>query len=309
MLESNGLMPDRVAEIGYGLGVAVAIASFGRGVALGLFAPGEPGRRLIVCSEAEARVLADHLIWGARLLAIAVFFNVMHKGISAPISLTVATSALLALAVGLLAIHLLLRFPQGDGEAEGGSAASRWLRVLAWVFIAAVTVALITGYIGFAAFLAGRVLVVLALFGALYDRHRLRRRAVQRGADRRDRDAAVPSPRCSDISPRGLELAGTLISALFASSSSCWPSSRCSASGASSPPTCSACCRRRRSASRIGDVTISITAILTRDRDLAGRHPGDARRAALARNAASCRAPGSIPACSIRSRPCSATPC
>jgi potassium-dependent mechanosensitive channel len=49
VLDSHGLVPPRVAEVGFGLVVAVAIASFGRGVAIGLFAPDKPDRRLLRC--------------------------------------------------------------------------------------------------------------------------------------------------------------------------------------------------------------------------------------------------------------------
>ena len=47
MLDGFGLMPARIMEIGLGLIAATAIASFGRGVGVGLFAPDEPGRRLL----------------------------------------------------------------------------------------------------------------------------------------------------------------------------------------------------------------------------------------------------------------------
>ena len=168
VFDSNGLLPDRVEEVGFGLVIAVAIGGFGRGVAIGLFAPTNPDRRLIRCDDAEAGVLADHLVWGAGILGAAVFFNLIHKGFSAPISLTVATSALLAVAFGLMALHLLLRFPKPADAIEGQSTRLAWLRILAWVFVAALSISLVTGYIGFAAFLAGRLLVVLAMLGALY---------------------------------------------------------------------------------------------------------------------------------------------
>lgn len=210
-LANNGLMPARIAEIGFGLAIAVAIACFGRGAALGLFAPGEPGRRQVQWREAEARFLSDHLIWGARLLAIAVFVNVLHKSVSAPISLTVATSALLSLVIGLLVLHLLLRFPHAAPAERSTSLA--WMRVLAWIFIATVAVSLVTGYISFAAFLAGRVLVVLALFSALYIALTFIDALfsdVLTGETERGRAVAA----LFGVSPRTLELVGTLLSAL-----------------------------------------------------------------------------------------------
>lgn len=259
VLTSNGLMPARIAEIGYGLGVAAAIAGFGRGVALGLFAPGAPDRRLIHCGEPEAQTLAVHLIWGGRLLGLAVFFNVVHKGISAPISLTVATSALLAVAIELVAFHLLLRFPRGDGQAGVRLA---WLRAFAWLFVAAVTVALITGYIGFAAFLAGRVLVVLALLGALSIAIAFVDAVfgeVLTAETERGRAVAA----LLGITPRGMELTGTLLSALlqivlvllaFVPVLGQWGIFAADVFGV---------VQEAASGLRIGDVTISVSTILT----------------------------------------------
>jgi small-conductance mechanosensitive channel len=214
LLDNHGLTPSRIADLGFGLGVSLAIAGFGRGVAVGLFAPGNPGRRLLKCGEDEAHVLAGHLVWGARLLAFVVFLNLVHKGFSAPISLTVATSALLAIAIGFLSLHLLMRFPRQADEGETLSTRLAWLRMLAWLLIAALSVALITGYIGFAAFLAGRLLVALAMIGALYIAVTVVDALfceVLTGDTTIGRSLAA----MLGISTRALELVGTLLSALI----------------------------------------------------------------------------------------------
>ena len=49
ILEGFDLMPARIMEIGLGLVVATAIASFCRGVGVGLFAPDEPGGGCFRC--------------------------------------------------------------------------------------------------------------------------------------------------------------------------------------------------------------------------------------------------------------------
>jgi small-conductance mechanosensitive channel len=165
VLDSHGLTPPRIVHLGFGFAVAVAITGFNRGVALGLFAPGKPNRRLLRYGEDEARILGSHLAWGGRLLALVVFVNVVHKDFAAPVSLTVATSALLAVALSLLTLHLLLRLPRG---ADGEAARLDWLRVPGWLLIAMLVGALLTGYIGLAAYVAGRVLVAVAMIGATY---------------------------------------------------------------------------------------------------------------------------------------------
>jgi potassium-dependent mechanosensitive channel len=213
LLDSHGLMPPRVADLGFGLGVAVAIAGFGRGVAFGLFAPGQSGRRLLACSEAEAGVLVAHLVWGARLLAFVVFLNLVHKGFSAPISLTVATSALLAVGLGLLSLHLLIRVPRDAGDGGTWAVRLAWLRMLIWVVIVAMSASLVTGYIGFAAFLAGRLLVVLAMLGSLYIAIAF---VDALFCEVLTGDTAIGRSLANmlGVSTRALELVGTLLSAL-----------------------------------------------------------------------------------------------
>jgi small-conductance mechanosensitive channel len=211
VLDSHGLTPPRIVHLGFGFAVAVAITGFSRGVALGLFATGKPNRRLIRCGEEEAYILGSHLVWGGRLLAIVVFVNVVHKEFAAPVSLTVATSALLAVALSLLTLHLLRRLPRA---ADGETGRLDWLRVPAWLLIAMLIGALLTGYIGMAAYVAGRVLVAVAMIGAAYigitfvdalfcD--------VLTGDTQTGRTLAATL----GISPRALELMGTLASALI----------------------------------------------------------------------------------------------
>ena len=51
VLEAFQLLPDRWVEIAYGLGIAVAIAAFGRAIASGVFAPDAPWRRLVALDD------------------------------------------------------------------------------------------------------------------------------------------------------------------------------------------------------------------------------------------------------------------
>src|SRR5262249_20051427 len=58
----------RMIEISYGFVAGVVIAAFGRAVALGVFAPDAPRRRLIAVDDVTVRSLASHLVWGTRAL-------------------------------------------------------------------------------------------------------------------------------------------------------------------------------------------------------------------------------------------------
>ncbi|MDQ2081809.1 DUF3772 domain-containing protein [Xanthobacteraceae bacterium Astr-EGSB] len=211
VLDSHGLTPPRIVHLGFAFAVAVAITGFSRGVAYGLFAPGKPNRRLLRYGEDEARILGSHLVWGGRLLALVVFVNAVHKEFAAPVSLTVATSALLAVALSLLTLHLLRRLPRA---VDGETARLDWLRVPGWLLIAMLVGALLTGYIGMAAYVAGRVLVAVAMIGAAYIAVTFVDALfcdVLTGDTQAGRSLAA----ALGISLRALELIGTLASALI----------------------------------------------------------------------------------------------
>jgi small-conductance mechanosensitive channel len=211
--DGNGLMPAEIGQLGLGFVVAVAVACFGRGIALAVLAPSDPERRLVVASDARAHLMANFLSWSGVALGATIFLNLLHKSVAAPLSATVATSALLSLAVGFLTLHMLIRMQPGEtADVPGGKLDAPILRFLAWIFVATLAVSLVTGLIGFAAFLAGRTLVLLAMLAtyqlcanfvdALFA-------DVVTAQTARGRHLA----NVVGVSPRGLELAGTLIAA------------------------------------------------------------------------------------------------
>jgi len=126
--------------------------------------------------------------------------------------MTVATSALMSLAIAGVAIHQLARFPQADPDGASASIRLPGLRVVLWLFVAAILIALTAGYIGFASFLAARFIALLATLCALY--------VVLVWVDALftevltgDTEQGRAIARLFGITPRGLELAGTLLSA------------------------------------------------------------------------------------------------
>jgi small-conductance mechanosensitive channel len=204
--QSLGVVSVPLASVGYGLAIALAVARFGRGAALALFAPGEPARRLIELHEDEAAALARHLTWAARLLGVGVFCNAVLRATGAPLALAVALNALVSLAVAAIVAHLLARFPEREASIRVPG-----LRVVLWLFVATVLVALAAGYIGFAAFVAGRVMAVFALACALYVVLALID-ALFSELLTGDTAAGRRIAAMFGISPRGLELSGTLLS-------------------------------------------------------------------------------------------------
>jgi len=155
----------RTIEISYGFIAGVVIAAFGRAVALGVFAPDAPHRRLIALDDLTARSLANHLIWGTRALGALLLVLAVHKALAAPAAMTVATNMLFALVTSILLLHLLLSRRYGG---ENTLPLARWLRGLGWLVAGVIAIALIAGYPTFAAFVAARVISVSALLGGLY---------------------------------------------------------------------------------------------------------------------------------------------
>ena len=155
----------RTIEISYGFIAGVVIAAFGRAVALGVFAPDAPQRRLIALDDRTARSLANHLIWGTRALGVLLLVLAIHKALAAPAAMTVATNMLFALVSGVLLLHLLLSH-RYSGEKTPPIA--RWLRGLGWLVAGVIAIALVAGYPTLAAFVAARVISVSALLGGLY---------------------------------------------------------------------------------------------------------------------------------------------
>jgi small-conductance mechanosensitive channel len=154
-------------EISYGFVAGVVIAAFGRAVALGVFAPDAPRRRLIAVDDLTARSLASSLVWGTRALGALVLALAVHKALAAPAAMTVATNMLFALVTGALLLHLLLSHRHGAAKQKTPRLAW-WLRGLGWLVLAVIAIALLAGYPTFAAFVAARVISISAILGGLY---------------------------------------------------------------------------------------------------------------------------------------------
>jgi potassium-dependent mechanosensitive channel len=212
-LDAYALLPQTIRQIAIGLAVAVAVASFGRGVALGVLAPDAPARRLPPLDDATARQLYRHVVWAVRALGAAVFLNAVHRQVVAPLSLTVATSALLALAVAALLVHLLRALRR---QLEPGAVARRvpGLMAVGWIAAALILGALASGYIGFATFLAERLIVAAVVFAAAYltlvfvD-------ALFAEILVADRPAGRAVAATLGLRPQTVELAGTIVSAVL----------------------------------------------------------------------------------------------
>jgi potassium-dependent mechanosensitive channel len=169
VLHALGLWPDRFEELGAGLVAATVAAAFGRGVARGLLAPDRPERRLIAVHDVAVPCFHDYLVWSTRAVGVIILLQSVHKILLTPSAIILATHALFALAVAGL-LWRLIRCVLRAKEQAGGEmvAPAPWLRLFVWLIIGLIVAALVGGYVAFAAFVALRVVVAVAVIGLLY---------------------------------------------------------------------------------------------------------------------------------------------
>jgi potassium-dependent mechanosensitive channel len=168
ILKVLGLLTDRTEQVAQAMVVGIAAAAVGRGVAMGLFAPGQPDRRLALVDDLAATILYRFLVWASVALALTISLQAIHKAAFAPLLVTVATNALFAAVTAALLALLVARLGRLKREQSVGLIAVQWLHPLALVMASLISAALLVGFASFAAFLSLRVIVAAVVFGALY---------------------------------------------------------------------------------------------------------------------------------------------
>ncbi|MDQ0511490.1 DUF3772 domain-containing protein [Ancylobacter amanitiformis] len=201
LLNAFDLVPPRVVEISQGVLIAVCILAVGRGLLAGALAPMSPRRRVVPVSDEMARLIYRNAALGLWIVATAVVLSTIHRALVAPVPLTVATAAGMALALVLVAGRTMRALgeladgpdadegdeakgdtrteakPEAKGEArsetksDGGGPSQtmlQWIRFPFWVLNASIVAALVAGYVSVASYLASRSLFAVVLAGALY---------------------------------------------------------------------------------------------------------------------------------------------
>src|SRR5262249_21620204 len=128
----------------------------------------EPARRLVQEDDATALCFYNHLVWSTRALGVLVVSQVVHKTLLALIIITVATNAAFAAVTAGFLTHLVIRLGQIKKDRGEALIAASWAHPLGLLMAVLISLALVAGYAGLAAFMALRVIVAAAVFGALY---------------------------------------------------------------------------------------------------------------------------------------------
>jgi hypothetical protein len=155
----------RMLEVSSAVMAAVVVAAFGHGVALGLFAPDAPQRRLIRFDDATARLLAGTLAWAMWAVGLLILLRAVHNALTPPAALVVVTNGVFVLGVGVLLVRALWSCHRAVAAAPP---LARWLVRCGWVMVAAIVIALIAGDAARAAAVVAGVMSVVAVSGTLY---------------------------------------------------------------------------------------------------------------------------------------------
>lgn len=165
LLHQFDLIPPDFARLTASLIIGVGIAALARAAATAVMAPDDPARRLVSFDDATAKWLFAHLTWGGRLFGAFIALRAFDRTIGVPASIEDATQMVFAAVIAVLMVHLLTGRREQDGEEARHIPG---VRLLAWIVIAAIAIALLAGYAGFAAFIAGRVVFTITLVATLY---------------------------------------------------------------------------------------------------------------------------------------------
>jgi len=147
--------------------VGVAIAALARAAALSVLAPDSPQRRLVSFDDATAQWLSSHLVWGGRLFGAQIVLRAINRTIDPAQVIEDAIRMLLAGAIAALLVHLLVGRREIDAE-ETPARSVPGMRLLAWIVVATIALALLAGYASLASFIGGRVVFTVTLIATLY---------------------------------------------------------------------------------------------------------------------------------------------
>lgn len=209
-LSAFELLTEGVSRIAYGLLAATLLASTARGLAQAVLAPHDPRLRLPQLGNEPAHRLCALISNIALVTAAVLFINVIHRTLSAPAAMTVFTSAIFGLVVASLIAHSLLTHRSQSAAGGDMEDLPPWIRLAGWSATAVILIALFTGFIRFAAFVADRLAMAGVVLTALYLGLALIDALMGRGlAEESGRRRAVAST--LGVKPKTLDLIATLV--------------------------------------------------------------------------------------------------
>ena len=175
ILDSFDILIPRLQPVNHGIFEAVSRISLTFAMARALLAPRRPNWRLLDLASTTAVRLAQLAVLVAVIVSASKILEAVDDVIAATLSLSVATRASGALAVALVMAASIRRIvPQGneinDKTLPPGPDRTFYgpLRLLTWALIVAIILAVLVGYVAFAAFLVDQIVWVSGVGSLLY---------------------------------------------------------------------------------------------------------------------------------------------
>ncbi len=182
-LELLGHLPLQIQKIGWTLMAGSAFVAAVHALTHGVLAPSSPQWRLAQISDARAAKLRGLLDLASIVVALGFVLRELGAVVFLPPAYAAPVSAFVATTVAaILAMCLLLARPVPEAEdaelpftAErpGGFAWLASIRILLWITVAVVGVALLLGYLSLARFIMAQFVVTGSLIAILYLAHYL----------------------------------------------------------------------------------------------------------------------------------------
>ncbi|MDE2579053.1 MAG: mechanosensitive ion channel family protein [Hyphomicrobiales bacterium] len=174
LMETFDLSNARLAPLGHALAGAVARIAVTAGLARALLAPTRPLWRLAPFSDAVAARLSRLALIVAVIVSLGKIVDSLNEIVNASLPVTAATQGVTALLVVIaMAVELFRLGEMEEADDELGprvDAAARWiapLRLIVWALIAIILLAILSGFIPFAAFLVDQIVWVAAVLAGL----------------------------------------------------------------------------------------------------------------------------------------------
>lgn len=171
MLNTFHLTEPRIDPIFRALVGLMLRLVFVGGLAQALLSPRHERWRMINFSQAGARLINARVLLMALILGLSHLLAVIADGISADLSVTVAIRALGALAFTVVLGATLRQIsPAANGEARATTINNFFepLRLILWLAVGIISIALISGYVSFAAFICDQILRIGLILAAAY---------------------------------------------------------------------------------------------------------------------------------------------
>ncbi|MGE3245058.1 MAG: DUF3772 domain-containing protein, partial [Beijerinckiaceae bacterium] len=200
------------------IGMAGALAAFGigNGAVRAVFSPQDPAFRIIRCSDRTARRAVRVMQAVLALYLAGMIVLGLADSLSADISLTIAATGLLSIAVIATVAAMLWRPVDSQSESVSGwmQAPLNLLRPLLWLLAISIAVSLLFGFTALAGFTTGRAIasaVIVCLAMLIY----VGIEAIFHEQLSPDAAASTTISHTLGISPASVDLAGTVVAGVL----------------------------------------------------------------------------------------------